>query len=164
MVRKKFKIIFDKRAVSPAISSVILTAAVIVMSFIVLAWAQSRASDYSENYGEATDVEIAKLKERLTVEYVAYDSSSRNISIYLLNCGAIDDVKIQSVHIKNSTWHQTFQNLTLKFLNDASIPALDMGEEGYLTLSTTDALTTGTYYFVRIVTERGALFDSAFIA
>ena len=165
MVRRTLRKCFDRRAVSPVISTIILASVVITLSFVVLAWAQIRTADYAENYGETTDAEIARLKERLTVEYIFYDGSSRNISIYLLNCGAIDDVKIRSVHAKNGTWHKVFPSPSLKFLNGTSIPNqdLDIGEEGYLILST-DTLTAGTYYFVRIVTHRGSLFDSGFVA
>ena len=165
-MRKTLRKCFDKRAVSPVISTIILTGVVIALSFVVLAWTQTRAEEYRKNYGQTADVEIARLKERLIVEYASYDRSSRSIQIYLLNCGAVDDVKLQTVHVRNATWHKVFA-VSLKFFNGTSIPDqdLDIGEEGYFALSlSTDTLTTGAYYFVRIVTERGSLFDSGFVA
>jgi hypothetical protein len=152
-----FRKCFDRRALTPVISSIIMASVVIALSFGVLAWAQFRTSDYAENYGETTDAEIARLKERLTVEYISYDGSSGNLSIYLLNCGAIDDVKIESVRIKNDTGYNELLNGTL-------VPEdLDRGEEGYLLLSC-GTLTAGTYYFVNILTERGSIIDSGFVA
>jgi len=165
LVRRTLRKCFDRRAVSQVISAVILTGAAIALSMAVLAWATSRSFDYTKDYGEVTDSEIARLKERLTVECVFYDRSSGNISIYLLNCGGIDNVKIQSVHLKSNTW-QTFSSLSLKFLNGTTIPDqdLDRGEEGYVVLFLSNTLETGVYYCIRIVTERGSLFDSGFVA
>lgn len=157
----------NKRAVSPAISAVILTGAAIALGLAVLAWSQSKSSGYMKDFSEATDVEMARLKERLTVEYIHYDGASKNIIIYLLNCGAIDDVKIQSVYVRSGAWNQVFSSPNLKFLNGTSIPDqdLDEGEEGCLVLDlSSHTLTEGTYYYVRVVTERGSLFDSGFVA
>lgn len=155
MVRRMFRKCFDRRALSPVIASLIMASVVIALSFTVLAWAQFRTSDYAETYGETTDAEIARLKERLTVEAIFYDGSV-DISIYLLNCGAIDNVKIQSVRVQNGMEPMLF--------DDADIPDHDlgMGETGYLSLPC-GALSAGKY-FVSILTERGSLFDSGFVA
>jgi len=155
MVRRTFRKCFDRRALTPVISSIIMASVVIALSFAVLAWSQIRTSDYTENYGETTAAEIARLKERLTVEYIFYDVSSGNLSVYLLNCGTIDNVTIQNVHVNNASWHKDFPSPSL-------IPdqALDRGEEGYLILSC-GTLTAGNYY-VRILTERGSIIDSGF--
>ena len=147
------------------ISSIIMASVVIALSFAVLAWSQFRTSDYAENYGVTTDAEIARLKERLTVEYISHNGSSGNIRVYLLNGGAIDNVTIQNVHVNNDSWHEDFPSPILIFLNHTTIPdqALDRGEEGYLILPCGN-LTAGTYYFVNILTERRSLFDSGFVA
>jgi len=175
-VRRPYKLairkLLDKRAVSLVVSAVIMTGAAIALGFAVLAWSQSRSSEYIKEYGEATDAEMARLKERLTVEYVFYNEMNGEITIYLLNCGAID-VKIQSVHVINGSnpWHQTFSSLSLRFFNGTLIPDgdLDVGEEGYVVLPNPPApplptLKEDTYYYVRVVTERGSLFDSGFVA
>jgi len=161
------------------ISAVILTGAAIALGLAVLAWSQSRSSAYIKDYGEATDAEMARLKERLAVEHIFYNKSSNSIRVYLLNSGATDDVKIQSVHIADGEdLHQTFSSLSLYFFNGTLVPdedgdgeddGLDMGEEGYVVLPNPPdpalpTLTAGTYYYVRVVTERGSLFDSGFVA
>ena len=151
-----FRKCFDRRALSPVISSLIMASVVIALSFAVLAWAQFRTSDYVETYGETTDAEIARLKERLTVEYIFYNVSSGNISIYLLNSGAIGNVTIESVRVQDDAAYNEFLTGTLN-PNDY----LDMRDEGYIILPC-DTLTTGNYY-VRILTERGSIFDSRFV-
>ena len=166
-VRRPYKLairkLLDKRAVSLVVSAVIMTGATIALGFAVLAWSQSRSSGYIKDLGEATDAEMARLKERLAVEYIFYNETSGEVTIYLLNCGAIDDVKIQSVYIKNGVRNEVFPNPSLQFLNGNGDENLDIKEEGYMVLLPSSTLTTDVYYYVRIVTERGSLFDSGFV-
>ena len=146
------------------IASLIMASVVIALSFTVLAWAQFRTSDYAETYGETTDAEIARLKERLTVEYIFYDGSSGNLSIYLLNSGAISTVNITRVLVQNDLeYNGDFLITELTFLNGTinQSPYLDMGDEGYLILPCGGDLTSGKY-FVSIFTVRGSLFDAGF--
>ncbi|MCK4425030.1 hypothetical protein KAU93_05020, partial [Candidatus Bathyarchaeota archaeon] len=106
--------------------------------------------------------DIAKLKERLTFEYIFYDNTPNNLSVYLMNSGTIDNITIQTVYVKNSTWLNTFSKPNLKFLDDTGAQDLDVREEGYFVLSVN--LVSGKSYSVRIVTKRGSTFDHAFIA
>ncbi|TET28827.1 MAG: hypothetical protein E3J73_00280 [Candidatus Bathyarchaeum sp.] len=149
-----FRKCFDRRALSPVIASLIMASVVIALSFTVLAWAQFRTSDYAETYGETTDAEIARLKERLTVEYIFYNGSSGDISIYLLNSGTIGNVTIESVRVQNG--------MEPMFFDGVDIPDHDLGigETVYLSLPC-GALTTGNY-FVSILTDRGSLFYAGF--
>lgn len=165
LARKTFRKWLNKRAVGNVVSATILTGVAITLGLATLAWSQSMASNYVQEYGETIYADIAKLKERLAVEYIFYDNPSGNVTVYLLNCGTIDDVEIQSVCIRNSTWNHVFSDLDLKFLNGTSIPDqdLDIGEEGYVVLSPVPALTS-VYYHVGIVTVRGMKFDSGFVA
>ena len=155
MVRRMFRKCFDRRALTPVISSIIMASVVIALSFGVLAWSQFRTSDYAENYGVTTDAEIARLKERLTVEYIFYnDSSPVTLKIYLLNSGAIGNVEIESVRVKNDAGHiiEVFSDIELD---------LDMGAKGFLILNCEEQLDEGNY-FVSIETERRSLFNAGF--
>ena len=160
-----YRKIFDKRAVSNAISATILTGAVIALSLGVFGWSQSRSSDYSKEYGETVDAETDRLKEKLVFEYVSYGNPSDDITVYLLNCGTIGDVEIKSIYVSNSTWFRIFSAQTLHFLDGTPIPDqdLDVGEEGYFVLLFSSSLSSG-YYNVKVVTQRGATFGSNFMA
>lgn len=167
LVRRILRIIFDKRAVSNVISATILTGVVIALSLSMFAWAQGRTSVYNNEYRETVDAETAKLKEKLAFEYVFYGNPSDDITVYLLNCGTIDDVEIKNVYVSNSTWLSNPSFSTLKFLNGTEIPDqdLDVGEEGYFVVSPLSTnLKRGAYYCVKIITGRGASFDSNFVA
>ena len=167
-IRRIFRMISNKKAVSAVVSAVILTGVAIALGFTVLLWGQSRSMDYANNYGQTTDAEIAKLKEKLTLEYVFYNRTSKTIRVFLLNSGAINDTTVQSVYVRNATWERTVSSLpTLKSFSGASIADqdLDMKEEGYVDFVLSPvALTAGKYYTVRIVSGRGSVFDQDFIA
>jgi len=163
LVRRISKTIFNnKKAESYVISAVILAGVSIALGFAVLAWAQSRSSDYESELSETMRDETAKLRERLAVEYVVYNNVTREIKIYLLNWGTIDDVEIQTIHIRRDTWNLPISTFTLKSLNcTQEILDLDVGEEGCIVIPSIDLV--GGYYYVRVVTVRGAVFDSTFV-
>ena len=166
-LRKVWKLLHGRRGVNAVISNVILVGAVIAVSFVVLLWAQYRSSAYNEQYGEAMNADIAKLKERLAFEYVFYNQSGSRLSVYLMNCGTIDNVTIQTVYFKDATGAliQVYSNITLKQFNGDEIADkdLDRGEEGYFMLSLPSSFVSGTCS-VRIVTGRGSTFDHTFVA
>ena len=93
-MRKSSRLTFDKKALSNAMSATILTVAVIALSLAVFRWGEGRASSYNNDFDRAVDRETAELKEKIIFEYVSYDKTSNDITVYLLNCGDIDDVEI----------------------------------------------------------------------
>jgi len=161
--RKIRKMLRGRRAVSAVVSNVILTGAVITVGFVVLAWTQSRSSAYNEQYSEAMNADVARLKERLTFEYVFYNNSANNVSVYVMNSGTINSINITTVYVSNATWFTSNSSITLKFLNGTSTNDLDTGEEGYFVLRQV-SLVTGNSYSVKIITGRGSTFESTFVA
>jgi len=166
-LRKIWKLLHERRAVSEVVSNVILTGAVIAVSFVVLVWAQYRSSAYNEQYSEAMNADIARLKERLAFEYVFYNQTGRRLSVYLMNCGTIDNVTVRTVYVKDAAGApiQVSSSITLMHFNGTQIADkdLDRGEEGYFVLSSLN-LSTGASYSLRVVTGRGSTFDHTFIA
>jgi hypothetical protein len=164
-LRKIWKLLRERRAVSTVVSNVILAGAVIAVSFVVLFWAQYRSSAYNAQYSEAMNADIARLKERLAFEYVFY--SGGNLTVYLMNCGTIDNVTVRTVYVKDATGApiQVSSSITLMHFNGTQIADkdLDRGEEGYFVLSSL-SLSTGASYSLRIVTGRGSTFDHMFVA
>jgi hypothetical protein len=165
--------IFDRRAVSNVVSATILTGVVIALSLAVVGWSQSRSSDYNRELSETVDAETARLQEKLAFEYIFYSDSesSGNLTVFLLNCGTIDDIKIQTVYIYDSSnaLIEVFQDPTLYYFESwYEIPgwALDRGDEGRLVLTISDEHADEILGFcnIKVVTVRGATFDSEFVA
>jgi hypothetical protein len=152
-----------RRAVSNVISTMILVGAVVVLGLVTLAWSYGKASDYIKNYSETIDRNIAKIKERLAFEYIFYDGD-KTIKIFLLNCGAVDGVGIQYCIVKGGSDEWVFYNPTITYLSGTPAQSLNVGEEGYITITLSGKLTPGVYYHVKIVTVRGCEFESGFVA
>jgi len=161
-VGRALRIFRHKQAISPVISTVILTGAVLAISFVVLSWAQYRSSAYQDQFSEAVDRNIAKLKERLAYEFIFYDQNSKKLSVYIINYGTIN-MTIRTVYVSNATWFVVFSNVNLKFLNGTSTSVLNSGDEGFFVLSL-NGLIEGKTYSVRIISGRGSNFDGSFIA
>ena len=165
-IRKIFRILFNKRAINNAVSATIMTSVVIALGLSVFTWAQARSSDYNSDFSETVDTETAKLKEKLAFEYIFYDDTSSNLTVFLLNCGTIDDVKIKTVYICDSSDDliSIFSDPPLySFQTWEEIPDqdLDIQDEGRIVLSVPD-LPSG-FYNIKVVTVRGATFETDFV-
>jgi len=151
-----------------AVSATIMTSVVIALGLSVFTWAQARASDYNSDFSETVDTETSKLKEKLAFEYIFYDnrSSPPNLTVYLLNCGTIDDIKIKTVYIydRYNNLKEVFSDPPLySFQGSPEIPQdLDIQGEGCLVLPLSSSLSG--LYNIRIMTVRGATFDTDFVA
>ena len=152
-----------------AVSATIMTSVVIALGLSVFTWAQARSSDYNSDFSETVDTETAKLKEKLAFEYIFYDDTSSNLTVFLLNCGTIDDVKIKTVYIYDSSSApiQIFSDpLLYSFQGLDEIPDqdLDIQDEGRLVLTISNPEKLSGFCNIKIVTVRGATFDTDFVA
>jgi flagellin-like protein len=158
-------LLMDRRGISPVISNIILVAAVIAVGFAVLAWTYSTSSSYTTQYGTTVNSDVDKLRERVAFEYIFYNNTAtpKNLAVYIMNFGQVGKVNATTVYISNSSWLATFSSPPLKFLNTTQTSYLNVGQEGYFVLSSI-TLQTGTSYNIKIVTWRGSIFASTFVA
>ncbi len=167
----------DVKAVSVVISNLILIAAVIVMGFVALAYANSQSNNYVSQYGKSVSSDIDKLKEVVTFEYAYYNATgfgatNASLRVYIMNAGSIGNVRMENLTTSNSSWHYTWNwvpaNLTLRYLNGAAASVLNVGQEGYLTIALSQAannrLVVGSSYTLKLTTGRGSNFEYTFIA
>ena len=155
----------NKHGVSPVISNIILVAAVITVGFAVLAWTYSTSSSYTTQYGTSVSSDVDKLRERVAFEYIRYDNTSKDLTVYMMNFGQVNKVNVTTVYVSNSSWLTTFSSPQLKFLNTTQTSYLNVGQEGYFVLPlTATPLQTGSSYTIKIVTWRGSIFESTFVA
>jgi len=168
LIKKISRILLNKRAMNNAVSATIMTSVVIALGLSVFTWAQARSSDYNSEFSETVDTETAKLREKLAFEYIFYDgTSSSNLTVFLLNCGTIDDVKIKTVYIydRSNDLIEFFSKPRLysfQGLDEIPDQDLDIQDEGRLVLHLSFWLSG--FYNIRIVTVRGATFDTDFVA
>jgi len=160
--RRIRRLFFDRRGVNVVISNVILASAVIALGFAVQYWAYQRSLDFNMDYAEVVEEDIAHIKEKLVIEYIFYNTSKKELAVYLINCGKNDNVSLASVYLSSNSWSQSFSVIELKFLNGTSTDSLDVGEEGYLKLSA-DLTPLYQIYSIRIITGRERWFVKTFI-
>lgn len=163
--RKIRSLLFDKRAISVTLSTLILSAGVIAFGITVLYWATSWGNVANQQYSATVANSQDAIGERLAFEYTTY--SGNNLTVYLINNGMSNNVSIARVYIwdSSSQLKGTFTPSGLMNITkpNNAIPgnSLDKGEDGYFTITVNPPLISG-YYTFRVVTERGRNFDGSF--
>jgi len=122
--------------------------------------------EYNNQYGILVDDSIAKIKEKLVFEHIFYNGSDNNLTVYLINCGKIDDTSMASVSLSSGSWSETFYKaeIELRFPDGTETEALDILEEGYFRLPVSVGLVEDSPYVILIITGRGKAFVTTFIA
>jgi hypothetical protein len=164
-LRKVWKLLRERRAVSTIVSNIILVGTIIAVGFAVLGWTYSTSNSYAAQYGSSVLHDINKLSERIAFEYIFYNSTALRLSVYIINCGNIGTVTITTGYINNASWTSSSFVISLHFLNESTGPArvLGIGQEGYF-IWPSITLQSGNSYAVKIVTGRGSSFASTFTA
>jgi hypothetical protein len=162
-IRKAKKLLVDKRAVSVALSTMIITAGVVAMGIAILYWAY--------DWGKVATIEISKgmqsdsnaIEERIGYEYISV--SGKNVTVNIINWGKTGNVNVTRAYIWDSDHVSVDLSSEIHMVNidtDQPISSLNPGDEAKFTLTTTLPLTHDSYFTIRVVTERGRNFDSSF--
>lgn len=153
------KLLKNRQGVNAVISNVILVGAVIAVGFGMLIWSQTQASSYNSQYSSAVESDTAQLLERVAFEYIHYDTSTNNLTVYLMNSGTNDGINITTAYINNIPYSVT----TLHLLDDhTQTSSLDTTQEAYFWISPDPSLELGKSYSITIVTGRGSSFVGTF--
>ncbi len=170
-VKRKFRsFLFNKKAASVVVSTIILTAMVVAASIAVLYWTQSMSKIGNIEYSKSTEASSNAVEERIGFEYVNYSENS--LTSYIINWGKADNVTIAHVLVLDSSYKYVGSNLTTITLADidSNLPLSDntlrIGSDGQFTtpISNPSSFISGDLYYVRIITSRGRNFDGSFIA
>jgi flagellin-like protein len=78
------------RGVSPVISSIVLTAMVLVIGAGVWGVSTGASSIIQTNYYEEVMESVEKIKERFCIEHIGVDKASNELNIWIYNYGPID--------------------------------------------------------------------------
>jgi hypothetical protein len=169
--RKIHSLLFNKKAASVVISTVILTAGVIAMSIAVLYWTYSMGKITNIEYEKNTAANSNAIEERIGYEHIS--GSNNNLTVYIINWGKADNIRIAHVLILDNSYRyvgSNMSNIRLKNIDNPSGTSyisgnhLRIGADGFFTTSLSTQLTPNMIYYVRIVTTRGRNFDGSFIA
>jgi hypothetical protein len=129
MTRKLKSLFGDKQAVSPVLSSLLLT----VVAVAAMALATTATYVITTNMRET-------MSERVIIEDLWFNNSTGNINVYLRNVGKV------AIHVSGVYVNHTSQSFTAPF-------NLELGEHKWLNISQSWA--SDSLYYVDIVTTRG---------
>jgi hypothetical protein len=128
MGKRLKRFLYDKRAITPVLSNLLLT--------VVAVAAMSIATT-------ATYVITTNLRETMSERIIAEDlwfNNSSGISVYIRNVGKVS-VRVLAVYVNHTSW-----SFTSPFV-------LEIGQHGWLNVSY--PWTSGSLYYIDIVTTRG---------
>lgn len=160
------KIIFDNRAVSVALTTMIITAGVIAAGIAVLYWAYAWGNIANTQYGNTVANNQNSIGESIAFEYVNYSVVNNQLTVYVINSGLSNDVTLNRLYLWNGS-NQPIGTYDIKQLfrtSDGaaiSLNSLNKHDEGFFTVSPTPKLSSG-YFTLRIVTGSGRNFDDSF--
>lgn len=126
---RKLRFIYDKRAITPVLSNLLLTVVAVAAMAIATTTTYVITTDLRET-----------MSERVIVEDVWFSSSTGNVQVCLHNVGKV------AIHVS-----QVYVNHTSQFYN--SLPVLEMNAHAWLNISCSWG--TGNLYYVDVVTSRG---------
>ena len=125
---KTIRIFKNKRAITPVLSSLLLT----VVAVAAMSIATTATYVITTNMRET-------MSERVAIEDVWFNNSTNNINIYLRNVGKVA-VSVSAVYINHTQ-------------SQAGPYRLGIGEHGWLNI--TESWEPGDVYYIDIVTTRG---------
>ena len=163
--RKIGNLLFNRKAASVVVSTIVLTAGVLAMGIAVLYWAYSWGNLANRAYSSSEAKSAKAVQERLGFEYIDYSRSTNILTVNLINWGTVDKVNIVNVHLWDNMRQPlgNYSNPLLRNITDSSvISSLNIGDDGYFQITPGSPLAASSLYYIRVVTERGRTFDSSF--
>lgn len=128
MKKRRISFFKDKRAITPVLSSLLLTVVAVAAMALATTATYVVTTDLREN-----------MSERIIIEDVWFNSPPSHINIYLHNIGKI------AIHVSN-----VYVNHTSQFISPFS---LEINNHGWLNVSYN--WVSGGLYYLDILTERG---------
>ena len=151
----------SRQAVSIVVSNMILIAAVIGVGFVVLAYTNSQSNSYVTQYGQTINSDIDKLSEIVAFEHASYNSGTKNLTVYFMNAGSINNLNITKAYL--GTNQNPIDVTTMYYFNGVATQTLSVHQEAYIVLQDL-TLVRGSSYLIKLQTWRGSTFEYQFEA
>jgi hypothetical protein len=164
------RLLFDKKAVSVAVSTMIITAGVVAMGITVLYWTYSWGNIANKQYMDNMQSGSNALGERIAFEYISYSGS--DLTVNMINWGKTNNVTIARVYIYDGS-HEAIgtysgNDTALRDIgthNEIAEKGLNVGKDGCIIINLGSALNSysnSTIFTIQVVTERGRNFEGSF--
>jgi hypothetical protein len=169
--------LLSRRALSPIFATMLLAAIVIVFGSVAYYFSSNLTTTTTNNYVSTLSGSQQAIAERISFENVVYNRVYTNLTVYIINSGSENNVKIYSIFLYDAshnvvTYYQNSggQNqITLLPIGGGKTitVGLNVGKEAQFTISnvklkTGVPLTPGSIYTIELTTQRGSMFDYEF--
>ena len=167
----------NKRALSPIFATVLLATIVIIFGSVAYYYATNLTTTTTNNYVSTVANSQQSIAERIAFENVVYTRSSpATLTVYLLNCGSSNNVKVNSIFLYDAShniaggspysYNDVPQSISpLTFIDGGTIPSnsLNVGQEGTFTVALdAGASLPNQVYTIHLITQSGSYFDYEF--
>jgi flagellin-like protein len=166
------KLQLNRRALSPIFATLLLLAIVMSVGSMAFYFSNNLAKNATDQYVDSISNSQQSVSERISFEHVTYASSTNTLTIYILNCGKANNVKINSLIILdiNQKIVGVYSGTAISQLNSINGGApttdnlLNVGDEAYFTVTLTGvSLLSFSTYTIHLVTQSGSAFDYEFV-
>jgi hypothetical protein len=167
----------NKRALSPIFATVLLATIIIIFGSIAYYYSSSIVTTSTNDYGNTMSNSQQSIAERIGFENVVYSSSPATLTVYIINSGGSNNIKLNSVFIYNanhaivgvysgSSQISTLHPITSIQPSPTPITgnALNIGREAFFIITLRGpSLNAGSIYTLHLITQSGSSFDHEFI-
>jgi hypothetical protein len=171
----------NKRALSPIFATVLLAVIIISIGSVAFYFANNLTTSSTNNIVDIVSVSKQSMSERIAFENIAYDSSSKTLTVSIINCGLASNLKISGLiiyDINHNIIGQPYTGLAVSSLSpisNASPPptpitsnSLNVGQEAYFTVYNVGQpsglpLNSNSIYTLNLITQSGSVFYHDFM-
>ena len=163
-------ILSNRRALSPVFATMMLVAIVMVCGSVAFFFSNNMTKNATDEYLSNLSASEQSISERMSFQHVQYNPVSQTLTIYLLNYGTTNDIKLNSLILYDQE-HKIvggpydLTSTALRPIDDGDVilsNSLNSGDEGYFAVTLTTSL-EDELYRINLITQSGAVFVNNFI-
>ncbi len=136
-----------RRGVSPIVSTVLITAIIVVLGTTIFLWAVTMLGLSSQSISILTSAASERLMEDFVIEYVKFYYDNNSIAVYVRNVGQIH-ITIVSIYIQDINNTENFARISVNVL-------IPVGNLTKIPASVPFTLERGHIYMVKVASSRG---------
>jgi hypothetical protein len=166
----------DKRALSPIFATVLLATIIIIFGSVAYYYSSNIMTTSTNNYVGTLSSSQQSIAERIGFEYVVYSPSPATLSVYIINSGGANNLKINSVFVYDTNHaivgaysgsSQISALYPIASVQRSPTPitgnALNIGKEAFFVVTLSGPpLNAGSIYTIHLITQSGSAFDYEF--
>ena len=166
----------NRRALSPIFATVLLAAIVLIFGSVAYYYSSNLTNSATNNYVSTLSGSQQAISERIGFENVIYNPTSSTLTVYIINSGSANNIKINSIFIYDSNHNMVpnspysgKQQISSLYPISSGTPAptaiasLNIGKEAYFNVSMSGpSLISGSIYSIHLVTQSGGTFEYEF--